>query len=161
MTLDQVRRLLDPEEPDYIAAARFGRQLLPHLQLLIRSGNPNYASKATYLVSLVGGEPAVEILRDAASNPSPLVRVAAAGGLRNIPTPAAANVLMRLLDDLDNGVRKMAIKSSAVRPNAALIAKINDLIKRDPSPAIRTVASQDAGPDSRAQRHRLTTFHRL
>ena len=145
ITLDQVRRLLDPEEPDYTTAARFGRQLLPHLQSLIRSGNPNYASKATYLASLVEDERAVEILRDAARNPSPLVRVAAAGGLRNVRRPAAAGVLMGLLDDLDNGVRKMAIKSSAGRPDAALLAKISDLTRRDPSPAIRTLASRVLG----------------
>src|SRR5439155_12331174 len=85
---------------------------------------------------------AVEVLRSAAKSPSSLIRVAAAGGMRNVTRPAAAGVLLSLLDDLDAGVRKLAIESSAVRNNPALLVKIRHLSQRDPLPANRLVASR-------------------
>ena len=68
MTLDQVRSLLDPDEPNYAAATRFGPQLLPHLQALIAGTNENYASKAAYLATLISDNRADEVLRRAANS---------------------------------------------------------------------------------------------
>ena len=142
ITLDQVRRLLAPDEPNYASAAKLGPVLLPHLKALIDSGDHHYGSKAAYLASMIDHDHAVEVLRSAAKSPSSLIRVAAAGGMRNVTRPAAAGVLLSLLDDLDAGVRKLAIESSAVRNNPALLVKIRHLSQRDPLPANRLVASR-------------------
>src|SRR5689334_1729413 len=112
MTIDQVRALLMPDEPDYPAAARFGAALLPQLQVLAKNPNALLASKATYLASLIDDDRAAAILRDAAASPLPAVRVAAASGARNLMRPAASGVIMALLDDADVGVRKQAIKAA-------------------------------------------------
>jgi HEAT repeat protein len=151
ITLDQVRSLLAPDEPDYAAAANLGPELLPHLKAFVDSGDDNYASKAAYLASLIDHDQAVEILRGAAKSPSPLVRAAAAGGIRSMTRPSAAGVLLALLEDRDAGVRKLAIESSAIRNNSALLAKIGHLSQRDPSPAIRLIASRALG-EARARR---------
>jgi HEAT repeat protein len=142
ITLNQVRRVLAPDEPDYAAAARLGPQLLAHLKTLAGSGDPHYASKAAHLAGLIDHDQAVEVLRAAASSTSPIVRVAAAAGIRRITRPAAAGVLLALLDDRDAGVRKLAVESSAIRNNPALLARIGQLGQRDPSPAIRLLASR-------------------
>jgi hypothetical protein len=39
-------------------------------------------------------------------------------------------------------VRKLAIKSSATRDNSALLAKIGDLSRSDPTPAVRSLAAK-------------------
>lgn len=145
VTLEQVQRLLDSDEPDYAAAAKLGSQILPHLNVLVQSPDPGLAAKAASLASLVDHAQAVEVLRAAARHASPLVRVAAAAGLGNLQQPAAAGVLMALLDDKDGGVRGLALKSAAARPNAALLAKIADLGKRDPAAHVRTLAANIAG----------------
>ena len=59
--------------------------------------------------------------------------------------PAAAGVLISLLDDKDQGVRKLAVKTAAVRPNPALLAKIAALGRTDPHPQIRSLAIRVAG----------------
>jgi HEAT repeat protein len=151
IALDQVRRLLDPDEPDYAAAARLGPELLPHLKALVDSGNVHYGSKAAFLASLIDHDQAVEILRRAAKSPSPLVRAAAAGGTRSMTRPTAAGVLLALLEDRDAGVRKLAIESSAIRNNPALLAKIGHLSQNDPAPTIRLLAAR-ALSDARTRR---------
>jgi HEAT repeat protein len=142
ITLDQVRRLLAPDEPNYAAAAKLGPALLPHLKALVDSGDHHYGSKAAYLASLIDHDQAVEVLRSAARSPSALVRVAAAGGIGSMTRPAAAGVLLSLLEDLDAGVRKLAIESSAIRNNPTLLARIGQLSQRDPSPTIRLLANR-------------------
>jgi HEAT repeat protein len=138
----QVRKMLLAFEPNYAALARLGPQLLPHLKTLVNGPDKNLASKAAYLASLIDHDGAVEVVRDAAKHPSAAVRVAAAGGLRNLKRPAAAGVIMAMLGDRDPGVRKFAVKASVARPNAALLAKVGDVSRSDPAPFIRSLAAQ-------------------
>jgi HEAT repeat protein len=142
ITLEQVRALLDAEEPNYAALARLGPEILPHLRTLIAGGDEYFATKAASLVSRINDDRATAVLRDAANHASPRVRLAVAGGIKNFARPAAAGVLMALLNDSDTGVRKLALKASATKSNAALLAKIGDISKRDPTPAMRMLASQ-------------------
>jgi HEAT repeat protein len=142
ITLEQVRAILAADEPDYAAAARIGPQIIPHLKRLIASGDKAYASKAAWLASHIDDDTAVEALREAANSSSSLVRLAVAGGARRMTRPAASAVLMGLLSDPDVGVRKLAIKSCATRNNSALLAKIGELSRNDPAPAVRTLATK-------------------
>jgi len=142
VTLDQVRQWLDSDEPNYKRLAKLGIQLLPHLNTLIRGTIVSRAAKAASVAGLIDSDRAVELLSTAAKHPSPIVRLAAAGALRNMKRPAAAAVLMSLLADQDGGVRKLAIKSASVRPNQALIAKIKELGSKDPVASVRLVAGK-------------------
>jgi HEAT repeat protein len=141
-TLEQVRALLDAEEPNYASLARLGPEILPHLRTLIAGGDEYYAIKAASLASHIDHDHAVDVLRDAATHASPRVRLAVAGGMSNMKRPAAAGVLMALLDDRDAGVRKHAVKASGVRSNPALLAKIGDISRSDPASGVRTLASE-------------------
>lgn len=145
ITLDQVRRWLDSDEPNYAAAARLGIQVLPHLNTLVQGADPEYAAKAASLAARFDDDRAVEVLRIVARHGSGLVRLAAAGGLKKIKRPAAAAVLMSLLEDKDAGVKKLAMKSAAARPNPALLAKISELGKRDPAAHVRALAAKIGG----------------
>ena len=142
MTLEQLRAMLAADEPDYAGLARLGPQVLPHLRKLIASPDEGIASKAASLASRINDDRAVDVLRDAANSPSSLVRLAVAGGVSRVTRPAASAVLMALLSDRDAGVRKLAIKSSVSRDNAALLAKIGDLSRSDPTPTVRLLAAK-------------------
>jgi HEAT repeat protein len=53
----------------------------------------------------------VDVLKAAAQHGDPIVRVAAAAGVRNLDPTAASEVLTLLKNDPDAGVRKRAMKS--------------------------------------------------
>ena len=141
VTLEQVHALLSPDEPNYQRAARLGPQALPHLRTLVRGSNQGLASKAAYLASLINDDRAAEVLADAAKSPVAVVRIAAAGGARNLKRPAVVGVISRLLNDTHLSVRKMAIKAAADSSNSALLAQLGDIVNKDPSPANRALAS--------------------
>lgn len=110
VSMEDVRKVLDPDEPDYAAAAELGAEALPHLEQLVRGDDVMLASKATYAASLIQG--GAGIVETAADSGDPVVRVAAAAAARNLPAEPARQVLSRLSDDADAGIRKVARASA-------------------------------------------------
>jgi HEAT repeat protein len=112
VSMEDVRRVLDPEEPNYETAADLGPEALPHLEALVAGDDPMLASKAAYAASLLEGAAGQEIVRAAAQSDDPVVRVAAAAAARNLPAPSAREVLAGLVTDDDPGIRKVARASA-------------------------------------------------
>jgi hypothetical protein len=144
LTRDQVRLMLNPDEPNYVALARRGAEILPHLRELIQGGDPHYAVKAAYLATLIDDDRAAALVRTAAASGSAVVRAAAASGLRHTRRAALSDVVMTMLGDADPGIRKLAIKASIARRTPELLARVAAMSTRDPSPAIRALASRVA-----------------
>lgn len=143
VTMDQVRAALDPEEPQYEeAAARLGADALPHLDQLVGGSDPGLASKAASLAGMIAGERAVAVLEKAAAASDPRVRVAAAGGARNLPDQAASRVLARLVTDRDVGVQKVALRSTPRRPTPQLRQNIERLGTTAENPGIRDLSKE-------------------
>lgn len=142
VTMDQVRAALDPEEPDYAVAARLGPQALPHLERLIESGDSMLASKATYLVSLIGHERSGSVVAQAAQSDDPAVRVAAAAAARNVAEAAASEVLLMLVDDSDVGVRKVALNSVPHIATQALRSRVEEINKAEADPMIHELSGR-------------------
>ena len=140
VTFTQVTAALEPEEPDYAKAARLGPDAIPHLQRLVDSGDPNLASKATYLAGRIGDPEAVPVLEAAAASPDPGIRAAAAGGARHLPDNAAERVLLRLVDDEWAGVRKAALRAVPDNAGPALAARVARRRTLEPEGAIRDLA---------------------
>ena len=142
VTNEQVRAVLDLDEPDYEeAAAQLGPDALPLLHRFVEGGDPNRASKAAYLAGRIGDPGAVPILELAADSTDPGVRAAAASGARHIGT-AAESVLLTLLDDDDPAVRKTALRASPPQPSEELLAKLQVLREVEPEPMVREVAAE-------------------
>jgi HEAT repeat protein len=114
VSMDDVRRALDPDEPDYAVAARLGKEALPHLERLVRGDDLMLASKAAYAASLIDG--GSEVVEAAAGSDDPVVRVAAAAAVRNLPGDRARPMLRRLSEDVDPGIRKVARASERRLP---------------------------------------------
>src|SRR5262245_33803225 len=106
VTMAKVRALLDIDEPKYAEATQLGAKAIPHLETLVREGDPMLASKATYLASLIQSDRALDVVKAAAESSNPVVRVAAAAAARNLPDAATDEVLASLSSDEDAGVRK-------------------------------------------------------
>ena len=110
VTREQVLAQLYPDEPDYEGAAQLGPEALPHLMQLIEEGDPDLASKATSLASVIDAAESIEAVDKAARSPDPVIRVVAAAALGNLsemPDPLAQG----MLNDEDVGVRKLALRS--------------------------------------------------
>jgi HEAT repeat protein len=144
VTSEQVRAALDPEEPDYEAAAGLGPDALPHLQRFVEGPDPNLASKAAYLAGRIGDPKAGPILEQAATSDDPAIRAAAAGGVGHLPDEQAEAVVLTLVDDDDPGVRKTALKAVPASPSEDLAAKVEVLREHEPEPAVREVAAEVA-----------------
>ena len=114
VSMDDVRKVLDPDEPDYTAAAQLGEEALPHLERLVRGGDAMLASKAAYAASLIEG--GSDVVEAAARSEDPVVRVAAAAAVRNMPAAQARPLLRQLSTDEDAGIRKVARASERGLP---------------------------------------------
>jgi HEAT repeat protein len=141
VTMDEVRSAVEPDEPDYpAAAARLGVAALPLLSELIQGDDPALASKAASLAGNIDGAESLEVLREAARSPQAVVRIAAAasvGGLSELPV---TDLLAALLDDEDPYVRKVALDSVASTHAAGAARKIRVLAEQDPEAFVRDVA---------------------
>jgi hypothetical protein len=144
VTQEQVKQLLTAEEVDYPAAAlMLGADALPHLRELIASDDPMLASKAAYLAGTIDAGDSADIVATAAASDQVVVRIAAANALENV-TGADASVFEGLLDDLDAGVRRAAVKAVGVAGRADLRINLERLADEDTAPMIRDLAKATA-----------------
>jgi HEAT repeat protein len=142
ITMKDVRAHLDREEPEYQKALKeLGPEAIPLLQELVKGKDVMLASKATYLASLIGGSKSADVLEAAAKSDEPVVRVAAASSIKNLPEALASKLTDRLLDDKDFGVRKITLNAVSASGSAALKAKIEKIAKTDPESLIREMAT--------------------
>ncbi len=126
VTMEEVRAVLDPEEPDYEKGASLGPDAIPHLQALVNGDDAMLASKAAYLASLIKSDASADVVRDAARSNAETVRVAAAAAARNLPSAKASAVLEELIVDVDPGVRKVARDAVPRRPSSRLAGLLEE-----------------------------------
>jgi hypothetical protein len=127
-SVDQIRTVLQAEEPDYPALAeKFGPGALAYLAEIIAGEHSMLASKAAYLAGVIGTESAVPVIRQAAASADVRVRVAAAAAAANLPSDTASDLLVSLVDDTDVGVQKVALRSVPQNPSAALFSRVEAL----------------------------------
>lgn len=140
VSMKQVRAILDAEEPDYRGLAALGPDALPQLKKLVGGADVMLASKAAYAASLIPDERAVDVLLEAAQCEDPVVRVAAAAAVRNVPQLTSGDLLENFFVDADAGVRRAAIKSVGKSATDTLRSKIAEMASSDSDPAIREMS---------------------
>jgi len=140
--MEQVRKALDPDEPDYAKAAKLGPEALPHLDKLIAGKDPGLASKAASLAGMIGGERAEATLAKAAKHKDARVRVAAAHSAQHLPAPAASSVLTPLVADADVGVQKVALRSVPTKATPELRASVEAVAKRRAASPLKELSQQ-------------------
>ena len=118
----QVRKYLDPEEPNYAkAAAALGAEPCPFSSA--REGaDPLLASKAAYLASLIPDPRAARVLEVAARSPEATVRVAAAAAAHRHPELATMLSTCRPMSTMACGSSRQGGKcSNRVRSPSRLV----------------------------------------
>ena len=143
--MSDVRAWLDAEEPDYAGAKRkLGEAALPLLMQLVKGGDLALATKATYLASMIRSPKTVPVLEAAAASSEPVLRVAAAAGIRNLPVTQAERLMDRLQTDPDSGVRKVMLRSAAAFTSPRVAERLQRMAKTDPEPFLRELATTAA-----------------
>ena len=142
LTMAQVRAVLDPEEPDYMQAAKLGSEALPHLETLVQDADALLASKAVYLAAQIQDERSVRIVMEAAMREDPIVRVAAAAAARYLPCVPMCDILIPLVHDKDSGVQRVALESVRADATADLRRSIERLTTDESDPSIQQSAKQ-------------------
>lgn len=144
VTMQKVLAEIDREEPNYPAIAKLGPEALPHLKMIIAANDPLKAAKAAYAASLIGGADAIELLRVAAEHHDPQVRIAVAHGLQNLSEAAPSDLVLKSLDDPDAGVRKLALKTTAMLKRSEFSRRVAEIEKSDPAEHLRSAATTTA-----------------
>jgi hypothetical protein len=142
VTMQQVRKALDPEEPDYADAAELGPDALPHLEKLVRQNDSMLSSKAAYLAALIPHARSADVVKLAAASDDAVVRVAAAAAARLLPGSDAGAVLEPLLADHDEGVRKVALSSVQSDTHPTVRKAVEKMAKSEARPALQDAAAQ-------------------
>ena len=150
--MDQVRAALDPEEPNYPAAAKLGPDALPHLEKLITGDHAGLAAKAAYLAGLIGTEKSLPAMDKAARSAQVPVRIAAAAAAQHLTGDHAETVLLQLVDDSDAGVRKVAARSAPQGMSDALRARVAAHSAAAPKPAAKKPAKKAAAKKAAAKK---------
>lgn len=147
VTREQVRAVLDPDEPDYPRAARLGPNALPYLAELVTGPDTGLAAKAVYAASLIRDRRSSAVVRSGSASRHPEVRVAAASAAGNLTGSGGIDILNDLLIDSDSGVRETALKSikpviNGPAPPSSAVARVRNMAARDPQPHIRELARE-------------------
>lgn len=139
----ELRALLGSDEPDYgELSRRLDASAADHLRALARDDNVMLATKAVYAASLVEAPEAREVVDETSRSGQPLLRLAAASALPNLPEQARNDVAERLLDTGDVSVEKLVIRSLGRSLTPALRDKLDRLRNASDSQAVRRL-SQD------------------
>jgi HEAT repeat protein len=140
LTMEDVRRVLSPDEPNYAGARELGPDAIPFLrQLIVQS--PSLAAKAVYLAGLIGTDSGAQTVAEGARSHDPAVRVAAATAARELESGQATPILELLLTDMDRGVRQRALRSAATRLTPTLRNRIEKMTGTDHDQLIRSEAA--------------------
>ena len=119
VTLDEVKKALNVDEPDYVEIAnKFGEQALPHLKEIAKSDDILLASKAVYLSGEISNNNiSVDIMNEASKNDKPEIQIAAIAALdtllkkttdaQSINVTSINDMLNSLKNDQDPGVKKL------------------------------------------------------
>jgi hypothetical protein len=83
-------------------------------------------------------------LVEASQNARPEVRVAVAASAGSLPPKVSDEVLSKLLNDPEIGVRKFAVKSSSARNGVAIRRRVRELAASETDAGVRRIAIEKA-----------------
>lgn len=146
ITLEELRALLSSDEPDYEAIAQLlDLSAVSHLQTLARGPDVMLATKAVYAASLIPGSQSEAVVAEAAESSQPLLRIASASALANLPETSRNRVAEHLIDDADVSVTKLVIKSLSGPVTPQLRDRLDQLASAGETPVIRKLAQDTLG----------------
>ena len=141
ISLEELRRLLSNDEPDYAAiAVMVDESAADDLRLLANDDNLMLAQKAVYLASMVEGTRTHAVVDEATRSDQVVLRIAAASALVNLPRETRHRLADRLLDSGEVSVEKVTLKALDGPLPPGLRSKVDHLATRSSSEAVRRLS---------------------
>jgi hypothetical protein len=144
MSMAQLREQLSAIEPDESTYEGIGASEVDLLRQLLDDDEPWLAARAAHALSRLKFQPAYDALLAAADSSRPEVRIAVAASAGALPPNVSDEVLSRLLDDPEIGVRKFAISSASERNSDAIRGRLEEVAGTDVNPSLRQIAEEKA-----------------
>jgi len=141
-TYDDIRNLLSAIEPTEEMYSGLTADDLPQLQSMMSEAEPWLAARAVFAASRLPTSAAHAFLIKASTDHRPQVRVALAASVGQTQHPVADEVLLRLLDDGDMGVKKFAIGAIGSHSSTQLKEKLSSLASQTQDSYIRQLARE-------------------
>jgi HEAT repeat protein len=142
MTMSELKSRLSEIEPTESMYNGIGPSEVPLLKELLKEEEPWLAARAVYVLSRINAREAHAAVAEAARDPRPELRVAAAVNAPVLPPDLSDRILDPLLADDNVGVRKFAIKAVSSKNNPKLTSKLESLVTSDPDVTLRGVARE-------------------
>lgn len=147
LALEDLSARLNVVDGDYLSLAEHGSTLLPHLKTLIQGADPKLAARAALLAGSIKSQQSVELLRLAAKSTHQMVRLVVPGACSSLKMSGVDEIIGDALQDLDHGVRKMALIALETLPAGLSLyrSRIAEIARTDPEEYIRELAEQILG----------------
>jgi HEAT repeat protein len=142
VSIDLVRQVLAPEEPDYEGAKSLGKAAVPHLIELMKGPDIEFATKATSLLGMIGGQVAAEALHGAVRDERLTVRIAVAATARNLDSQSADGLMLELLNSPEPVIRKVVLSSMPAGRSSRLEEAVKAIAVGDEVPELRALAAR-------------------
>jgi hypothetical protein len=144
MSIAALRRQLSDIEPQQTTYEGIGASEVDLLRQLLEEQEAWLAARAAHALSRIDSDDAHKALLLAARDPRPEVRVAVAASADALPPKLSDEILLRLLNDSDIGVRKFAIKSASDQNSDAVRERLAEIGRSDANTALGQIAEEQA-----------------
>lgn len=149
MSIAELRQQLSDIEPEETTYEGIGPSEVDLLRELLEEEDAWMAARATHALSRIDSDRAHDALLWATEDARPEVRVAVAASAHALPPKLSDEILSRLLNDSEIGVRKFAIKSTSDRNSNAVRQRLGEIAISDADTALGQIAKEQAKTVSR------------
>ena len=144
MSMSKLREQLSDIEPDDHTYNGIGPSEVDLLRQLLDDEEPWLAARAAHALSRIDAESAHAALLAACKSSRPEVRASVAASAGALPPSVSDDVLSRLLDDSEVGVRKFAVKSTSDRNSDTVKQRVGKIAAAESDTAVRQIAAEKA-----------------
>lgn len=145
MPISELRQQLSAIEPEESTYLGIGASEVDLLRELLEDQEEAWlAARAAHALSRIDSDNAHDALLAATESSRPEVRTAVAASAGALPPKVSDEILSRLLDDPEIGVRKFAIKSTSDRNSDTIRQRLGEIARSDADTALGQIAEEKA-----------------
>lgn len=144
MSIAELRQQLSDIEPEQSTYEGIDVSEVDLLSELVNEDEAWLAARAAHALSRIDSVEAHDALLRATNNTRPEVRVQVAASAHALPPQLSDQILSKLLNDPEIGVRKFAIKSTSDHNSNAIKQRLREIARTDPNTALGQIAEDKA-----------------
>ena len=136
---DEVKSILSDIEPTDAMYAKLNEEDIPIIKELLQEPEQWLASRAVFALSKFHTQPTFDILSGLVNDQRVSIRVSLASCADKLPPEVSLNILTRLIDDSETGVRKFAYQSIIPNTNQEFNEHVRSVFAREHDPYLKEI----------------------